>query len=348
MVRSVVKQTLHYLARPHQGVPVEPIAGAGAWVGDALRPGDWLEVLSDDDVAELEAALDCSAHIPMEDLTAKDFPLPKMAPRIAAWKRVLTEGVGFRVLRGLPVERWGEERSSRFFWAFGQHLGLPGAQDPQGSLLGHVRDEGLPPGEIRAYRTREAIAYHCDAADVVGLLCLETDPQGGLSRLVSSVSVFNALLAESPVLAARLFEPMWLDTRGDSAFQAVPVYPCRHYKGRLRTFYHTDYFRSAGRHPAVPDLSDTDLATLDAYERIANTEGMYLDMRLEVGDVQLVHNHTLLHARTAYAAGSGRHLLRLWLSLEDPHSRSERMARRISHWGTLYRLARQGLRERLV
>ena len=42
-------------------------------------------------------------------------------------------------------------------------------------------------------------------------------------------------------------------------------------------------------------------------------------MALTPGDVQLVSNHSVIHARTAYedAPGSGgrRHLLRLWLSL---------------------------------
>ena len=41
-------------------------------------------------------------------------------------------------------------------------------------------------------------------------------------------------------------------------------------------------------------------------------------MHFAPGDVQLISNHTVVHARTAYedAPGSERHLLRLWLSLE--------------------------------
>jgi alpha-ketoglutarate-dependent taurine dioxygenase len=40
-------------------------------------------------------------------------------------------------------------------------------------------------------------------------------------------------------------------------------------------------------------------------------------MQLEPGDVQLVSNHSVVHARTAYVddPSSPRHLLRLWLSL---------------------------------
>ena len=40
-------------------------------------------------------------------------------------------------------------------------------------------------------------------------------------------------------------------------------------------------------------------------------------MALEPGDIQLLSNHTIVHARTAYEDDPGRkrHLLRLWLTL---------------------------------
>ena len=41
-------------------------------------------------------------------------------------------------------------------------------------------------------------------------------------------------------------------------------------------------------------------------------------MEFQPGDVQLVHNHTILHDRTSFVdwpeAGRRRHLLRLWLA----------------------------------
>ena len=89
--------------------------------------------------------------------------------------------------------------------------------------------------------------------------------------------------------------------------------------GRLRTFYHSDYFRSAVRHPDVPPFTDDERLLLDLYEELAADPALRLDMSFEPGDVQLISNHTVLHARTAYedepAVGAQRHLLRLWLSL---------------------------------
>jgi hypothetical protein len=212
------------------------------------------------------------------------------------------------------------------YWALGLHLGRPGAQNAEGDLLGHVRDTGEDANDpfVRRYRTAGDIAYHCDLADVVGLLCLRAARAGGASRLVSSVTVYNELLRRRPDLVARLYEPFCLDRRNeqdDGGPRWVPVIPCRHADGRLRTFYHSDYFRSAQRHADVPPFTDAERELLDVYEAIAAEPALRLDMQFAPGDLQLVSNHVVLHARTAYVdapdASRRRHLLRLWLTLSS-------------------------------
>jgi len=99
----------------------------------------------------------------------------------------------------------------------------------------------------------------------------------------------------------------------------VSVPPCRFAGGTLRTFWHGDYFRSVARHADAPPLTPAQRELLDLYEEIAASPGFALDMQFEPGDVQLVSNHVVLHARTAYEdhpePDRRRHLLRLWLSL---------------------------------
>ena len=65
---------------------------------------------------------------------------PASRPLLARWTRELRDGRGFLLLRGLPVARWGDEDSALVYWGLGQHLGRPGAQNPEGELLGHVVD----------------------------------------------------------------------------------------------------------------------------------------------------------------------------------------------------------------
>jgi hypothetical protein len=347
---SFATQALRYFDRPHEGIRGEPLNVAAAWRGADLGAGDgrddpnrrnptggrrgrdrsdrrgWMIRLSAAQVDELDQARAAvrSRALGLDAIGREDFPLPTLAPIVAGWAEELASGRGFVLIRGLPVERWGDDDAAAVFWGLGQHLGEPGAQNPEGDLLGHVIDTGEEAARpyVRRYRTAGDIAYHCDLADVVGLLCLRTPRRGGASRIVSSVSVYNEVLRRRPDLVARLYEPFHLDTR-DEGGQGRPPYvlvpPCRHARGTLRTFYHSDYFRSAERHPEVPRLTVEERTLLDLYEEIASTPGLYLDMQFEPGDVQLLSNHVVLHARTHYEdfaePSRKRHLLRLWLSL---------------------------------
>lgn len=323
---SFAEQALHYFDRPHEDVRRTPLATPAAWRGtDAAGCGDWIVTLTDGDTAEIARAV---AGVKARDLALgamrrEDFPLPTLAGRVAEWTRELTVGRGFIVVRGLPVARWGDEDAARAYWGLGLHFGRPGAQNPENELLGHVVDTGEDAANpyVRRYRTAGDIAYHCDLADVVGLLCLRTAKSGGASRIVSSVSVYNELLRRRPDLVARLYEPFRLDRRDEHAtgMPWVPVVPCRHAEGTLRTFYHSDYFRSAVRHADVPPFTAEEQTLLDLYEAIADEPGLYLDMEFAPGDIQLISNHFILHARTGYEdhvePERKRHLLRLWLSL---------------------------------
>jgi hypothetical protein len=324
---SFAEQSGHYFRRPHDGIPSHAIEGAAGWRGDDLDASEgWRTVFTSGEIAELESAIAAARRLgkPTGALSKDDFPIPSLAPRMARWRRELDTGSGVVLLSGLPVSSWSDEEAELFFWCFGLHLGRPGAQNPAGDLLGHVRDTGEREQDafVRLYQTTSNIAFHCDAADVVGLLCRNKARSGGKSRIVSSLSVFNALQARRPDLARRLFEPILLDIRdakeGDSLrYFGVP--PCRFSAGRLRTFYHSDYFRSVERHPDVPDLTPIERELLTSYEEIANDDGFHFDMDLEPGDIQLLSNHSVLHARTDYddwpEPPRKRHLLRLWLSL---------------------------------
>ena len=325
--KSFLEQTLHYFDRPHEAVPTAPVESAAAWRGADLPPlADMAYLLSTQEREELSTAVRhalATGKHPGE-LTAADFPLPELSARLDEWRAAVKDGIGFQVVRGVPVEDWSREESELFFWCLGLHLGSPGEQNPDGDLLGHVMDTGARAEDayVRLYKSAANIDYHCDAADVVGLLCLNKAREGGQSRIVSSVTVFNELMARRPDLVARLFSPFHLDIRDREVNEegsSLPVSPCRYAGGVLRTFYHADYFRSVQRHDDVPRLTDLERDLLDTYEAIAMEEGMYLDMDLQPGDIQLLSNHSNLHARTAYVdhddPARKRHLLRLWLSL---------------------------------
>jgi alpha-ketoglutarate-dependent taurine dioxygenase len=60
------------------------------------------------------------------------------------------------------------------------------------------------------------------------------------------------------------------------------------------------------------------IEALDAFDNLAESERFCARMRLAEGDLQLVSNHSVVHARTTFIDDplAPRHLLRLWLSLD--------------------------------
>ncbi|USG60911.1 TauD/TfdA family dioxygenase [Sneathiella marina] len=326
--RSFVDQSMFYFDRPHTNIPARKIGCLADWRGPALRPRpeDWTNILTPSDIAEIEQAVDqvSAAGLDISEVSRDSFLLPTLSTKIQGWKSQIKDGLGFVLVKGLPVEEWGFEKSSLAYWGLGHHLGVPGAQNPDNELLGHVIDysEERTNPLVRRYRTSGNIDFHCDAADVVGLLCINAARAGGQSRIASSVAIFNALFDENPDLIPLLFEPFFIDRRGEEkpgekGYFRRPA--CRYADGELRTFYHSEYMRSAARFMDGETLDSGVSQILDFYDDAAASPDFHLDMYLEPGDMQFISNHSIIHARTEYQdyaeVARKRHLLRLWLSL---------------------------------
>jgi Taurine catabolism dioxygenase TauD, TfdA family len=302
------------------------IGGPSAWYGpDIADSAEWIEPLSQAELAEIESVTKqlAQTEIDWQNLRSQDFPLPNLSGRLARIGQEVLEGRGFVLLRALPVERWGRRLAAIAFLGLGLHWGSLRSQNRQGHLLGHVKDLGLTSQDpnVRIYQTRERQNYHTDSCDVVALLCLQPAKAGGLSSLVSSVTICNEIRKRRPDLARVLFERIETDRRGEvpdgqRPFFSIPVF--NWYKGLLSTLYHRNYIESARRFSEVPPLTLEQVEALDLFDQLANDPALHFRMEFRAGDVQLVHNHTLLHDRTAFLdwpePERKRHLLRLWLA----------------------------------
>jgi hypothetical protein len=303
----------------------ERIEGPSAWYGpDLAARGEWVEQLTESEIAEIDTASKrlANADVDIPSMRRQDFPLPLLGPRLRQILQEILTGRGFAVLRRLPVERWSRRQSAIAFFGLGAHLGRARSQNAQGHVLGHVRDEGQSSSDpnVRIYQTRERQGYHTDSCDVVGLLCLQPAKAGGLSSLVSSVTLYNEIRRRLPDLLPCLFEPIETDRRGEIAegqkpYFQIPVF--NWYAGLLSAIYQRKYIDSARRFVGTP-LTLLQKEALDLFDALADDPQLNLSMEFLPGDVQLVHNHTLLHDRTAFQdwpePERKRHLLRLWLA----------------------------------
>jgi hypothetical protein len=302
------------------------ISDASAWYGSDLKERtDWIGRLSETEIAEVESAVRelAKSSVDLASINTGDFPLPTLGARLPQLLEEVLNGRGFVLIEGLPVERWTKREAAIAFLGIGIHLGSLRMQNASGHLLGHVKDLGrssLDP-DARIYQTRERQTHHTDSCDVVGLLCLRTAKSGGLSSLVSSTTIFNEIRRRRPDLLRVLLEPIETDRRGEvpegaNPYFSIPVF--NWHAGLLSTIYQRQYIESARRFPGVAPLASAQIEAMDLFDELANDGALNLTMELQPGDMQFVHNHTIVHDRTAFEdfpePERKRHLQRLWLA----------------------------------
>src|ERR1700752_148859 len=287
------------------------------WYGaEATDYTDWVEEISADQIGEVETAVQKWER-------GEEILLPALAPRL---KEILDELVnerGFVLIKRLPIERWTRRQAAIAFLIIGAQLGNLRMQNAEGHLLGHVRDLGGSGDDpnTRIYQTRERQTFHTDSCDFVGLLCLQTAKSGGLSSLVLSTTIFNEMRRRRRDLLKVLLEPIETDRRGEvpegsKPYFNIPIF--NYHNGLISSIYQRQYIESARRFPGVTPLTPLQIEALDLFDKLANDPKLNLMMELQPGDIQLVHNHTILHDRTAFEdypePERKRHLLRLWLA----------------------------------
>ena len=298
-----------------------------AWLGPDLarQPERWSWQLNAAQVADLDETverLDASGR-DIVSFVADDAPLPTLAEPLAALKRDVLHGIGFGLIRGVPVAKYSPRQSAIAFWALGAHLGEAVSQNAKGHALGHVYDLGFDYHQpsARGYQTAQRLPYHCDPPDVVGLLSLRAAKSGGLSSLVSSIALYNAIADERPDVARILMQPTYRDRRDEVPAGRKPWYPMpvfNVYRGRLLVSYVRSVMHKAQRFEEVPRMTPELEEALDYLDSRANAPEFRLEMEFAPGDVQFLCNYTILHSRTQYEdwadPAQKRHLLRLWLA----------------------------------
>ena len=302
---------------------------ASAWRGaDLARTAGWSHRLAAAEVEELAAALRGvrSRCLPATAVTRDDFPLPALAPRLAALLEEARTGRGFFLLTGLPPDRFGEDDREAVFWGIGTHLGRPVSQNSHGDLLGRVSDQGRTYGSAntRGYQTSARLDFHTDRCDLVGLLCQRRAKAGGLSSVVSTVAVHDEIRRTRPDLLPILrrgfhyAEREAADNPAGVSARPVPVFSerdgvlsCRFIRNPIET--------GAERRGAA--LIGPEREALDLVSALCARGDMRLDMMLEPGDMQFCNNYTTAHARTEFEdwpePERRRLMLRLWLSFDE-------------------------------
>ena len=306
----------------------EKIEGPQNWYGQEIKSSkEWIYTLTNQDIKEIESALKLVKNTDVAAIKRNHFPLASLESKLRRISDDVMNGRGFALIRGLPVEDWSIEQSAKAYFGIGTYFGSARSQNASGHVLGHVRDLGrdaVNDPSARIYQTTERQTFHTDSCDMVALLCLKTAKSGGESALVSSMTIYNEMYEQRPDLLELLFQPFATDRRGEvpagkKPYFEIPVF--NYFEGYLSVIYARRYINSAQRFDDVPTIEGKKFEALELFDTLANDPRLNFKMTFEPGDIQLVHNHTMLHDRTDYIdwedEANKRHLLRLWLAIPN-------------------------------
>ena len=307
------------------------IPTASLWNRTDVPDTDAIAVdLPDDDLAELESAARRLAANGVDPVDAgpDDLPLGPVAPLVAEVRTEVLDGRGIALLRGFPVQRCTVDEVALMFWGIGLRLGRAVSQSVMGERLGHVINVTDTDPHARAYRNRSELSPHSDPGDMLSFLCIRPAMTGGVSRFVSSLSVFEEIRRERPDLLVVLARGFRYHRFGEEGPGDDPVTPHRvpvfsECNGLVSGRFVREYVEIAADKDHSIVLTDVEREAIGYLEATANRPDLALDFTMAAGEAVVANNFTVFHARTAFTDDPDRrrHLLRLWLAADPPRPR---------------------------
>jgi hypothetical protein len=309
----------------------KPVVDPAEWTGAELdQRTDWIYHLDDAERADLEQAIHGvqDRGLDIMEITRETFPLPVLGPRLAEVRDQLLNGTAIALIRGFNPQDYTRAQSAAAFFGIGAYLGRAVSQNAKGHVLGHVKkltdaDYNDPKhANVRGYQTGVDQRFHADSCDIVGLMCLQTPKSGGRSSVASTVAIYNEMLRRRPDLVEELCGPIYWDRRGEvpegrDPWYILPVF--NFVDGWFSCRYGRQYIDSTQRFEQVPRTTPKQKEALDMMDSLLAE--LRHQMQFQIGDIQFLFNHVMLHARSAFEdwpePERKRHLFRLWLCIED-------------------------------
>ena len=233
---------------------------------------------------------------------------------------------GFAILSGLGSEG-GREATALELIELAGHLGNVVPQSPRGEEVEDVRDfSDVDAGDNRGYRSRGELTPHSDPPTLIVLHCLCPAKSGGESYLVNVRAIQDRIEASDPELLALLYQglPYWQVDGQHGGLKAGPAPEKRPIQaqrdGVVSCVYYRPFVEMAAQARGEP-LSEGQRAALDRFDELASSPELALRFHLQPGQTMLLHNRSVLHARTDYEdwpePDRRRHLLRVWIDAAE-------------------------------
>ena len=229
-------------------------------------------------------------------------------------------GKGLVIIGGLPLGGSLDEFIAAV-WEVGKHFGHALSQNAQGELISHVIDATKEDPTPRMYRSNLELRPHSDITAMISLACWEKAQLGGASVVVSGVTVHDEMSRRAPELLEPLYRGYHYHRLGEEGPGEAPVTPYRvpvfSVKNRQLSCRYQRSGIAAGHKELGVALDDQDIAAFNLFDEIAKAPENRLSFHLERGEMMVVNNYTVMHARTQFTnfpqSERQRRLIRLWL-----------------------------------
>lgn len=307
--------------------------GRSVWMGrDLAKSTDWVFELPQNARDEIDACLVRlkASGKPTEAIGPADMQLASLDNAIKSIREEVATGRGFVVVRGLEAAKYTLDELRKIYWGIGSHFGQAMPQSYLGDRIGtimDVSDEEPDRTKRRGYHSGGAQFVHTDSCDIVSMLSIQVAKQGGEARLASAHTVHNLMLEHCPGLLQVFYDGFFLrGTDNDAAASGRPAF----YGYRVPAYAYTDGWLNCSYVRGYVDraveagdvtLSPVEQAAVEVFAAFSNHPEVCLDTLLLPGDMQFVNNRTMLHGRAHFEdhpeKERRRHLLRLWLSVEE-------------------------------
>jgi len=325
----MTESTIQESASRNTAVAGRTVVDPAEWTGKDIEVNtDWIYFLSDEEIKDLRAMAqqvrEKFGDDPNSLLATKkeDFNLGVFANQVQQIGDQIKNGLGFALVRGLPVEDMDVLEAATIYWGLGRHLGTAVSNNLVGDMLCPIMDFGkdINAANSRGYETSATLDYHTDQSDVVSLLCLQVSKSGGESKIASSVAVYNTMLKRHPEMVEALMKPVCWSLHGQvdegqKNYYESPIF--NFLDGKLCTSFGAQHIRKGHELPEVQDLTRLQAEAITKVDEIS--EELHYSMVLELGDIQLVNNTTVTHSREAFddwpELERRRRLLRMWLEV---------------------------------
>ncbi|MGE0796950.1 MAG: TauD/TfdA family dioxygenase [Lautropia sp.] len=330
-----------------------PVTGPSVWTGSSFKnDSSWLHRFDARQIAEMRQAVKAWDGLDLTEIRDPERLLPSLLPLVEQTKQELADR-GFVLLRGIPVEEFGDSGCRNLYWGMGMLYGTGYSQNADGDFICVVTDvvgknfdytNVNSAFNTRGYQSSADLRFHTDTRDLVGLLCLRQARSGGESLIASSATVYNEILRQRPHHIEHLCRGFIYDRKNQNWPEQAPVTPrtpifVRH-PSRVSCHYGRGYINAGGAKAGEP-LTDFDIEVLDFFDATASREDLLMQMSFEPGDIQLLNNYTVLHARRSYVddpdPARRRYLLRLHLELPavPPWGQEDELMRHVFHTGNI-------------